>query len=403
MFRGLFEVLRNNRGEVDTAKKPTLAEADDETIAKQAYLEIEAESKGVEPESIISKPEEEETTETETKNPDEEPENTEDNTEGEKDDKDESEEGTDKTEKPEDDKSKSEETKPVIADEKIVAHAEKHGMTHAEAKEDLEKTEEILKQFKNDPVEMARAMRNKDREYYKLRQEHEKSTKQKTPVFKRVSDEQFIAYAKNALTKPPEEHKNNPDWVHPYINKYKERFPAKSELMSDEAIVEEIAEQELKRYHEKAIGLEAGVKKEAETKRTEFLNNIAPADRSLLPEVKEYLSKVSDEVILGGEFDANNLLTMAKGKRYDADVKAAFERGLKQAKEGAEIIGVKGASSGGVKLSGKKTLSSTLSKRQREIAEEMYPGDSVEESYKFFADTFSDELEKDKGFIPWKS
>ena len=130
---------------------------------------------------------------------------------------------------------------------------------------------------------------------------------------------------------------------------------------------------------------------------------MSSSNRHLIPEIKQFLIEAGDETVLDEHFDINDAILWAKGKRYDADLKAAEERGSKRAKEGAEIVGVvKGSSSGGVKPQQKKSFANSLSKGQKEVAEEMFAGDSVEESYKLFMETFSDELSKDKGFIPWR-
>jgi hypothetical protein len=386
-------MLGNNRGEVGETK-----EIDHESIAKQAYEEIAAEKEGREPKDLLSKPsKKEEKKSEETQDISEEtPKDTDDAEEKKAESEGEGEEES-QEESSEDEKPDGEETEPKVEtkptedeDTKIQAHAEKHGMSYSEAKEDLEKTVEILKQFKNSPEEMARAIRNKDREYYKLKNEHEKATKKQEPVFKRKTDEEVFAYLKEKI---PQNQK--------ILDDYKKMFPARCELLSDEAIVEEIAAKHLEIYRKNADVKEAELKTKAENKRIELLKGIAVTDRKFLPEVKAFLSETQDETLLDDEFDMKDVLTYSKGKRYDVDVKDAYQRGLKQSKEGAEIIGVKGGSSGGSKPSGKVSAGSTLSAQQKEIATLMYGHfcDTEEDCFKMFKETFADELKKNSKFV----
>jgi len=273
-------------------------------------------------------------------------------------------------------------------DKKITAYAEKHKLTYAEAKEDIEKTEEIIKQYKNDPVEMARAMRNKDREYSKLRSEAEKAKKAKEPVFQRMTDDQFREWARKKVSEMPE-----------YVEKYREKFPARSETMSDEAIVEEVVERELIIYGEKAGQKEREVKETAAAKRTEIIQSIAEADRRFIPEIKALLQETDDATVLSDGFNIQDALYWAKGKAYDADIKAAEERALKRLKEQPEIVGAKGA--GNSRPFGGKGVS--LNKRQQDMAKAMFGSDYEDgKCFEMFKDMYKNELKKNPNFDPDK-
>lgn len=273
-------------------------------------------------------------------------------------------------------------------DKKITDYAEKHRMTYAEAKEDLEKTEEILKQYKNDPAEMAKAMRNKDREYQKLRGQVEKDKAKKEPVFRRMTEDQFREFARKKVAEMPD-----------YIEKYRQKFPARSESMSDEAIVEEVVERELIIYNEKAGQKEREIKDTAAKKRDELIASIPEADRRFIPEIKALLLEAEDHTVLTDGFDVKDALYWAKGKAYDADIKAAEERALKRLKENPEIIGVKGG--GSSKPSSQR--SSGLSKAQKERALEMFAADYDEDKcFELFKESYKEELKKNPNFDPYK-
>lgn len=278
-------------------------------------------------------------------------------------------------------------------DKKITEYAEKHKLTYAEAKEDIEKTEEIIKQYKNDPAEMARAMRNKDREYSKLRSEAEKAKKTKEPVFKRMSEDQFRQWAKSDPLKEGSETREK------MVAGYREKFPARSEAMSDEAIVEEIVERELMIYNEKAGQKEREIKDTASAKRAEIIQSISDADKRFIPEIKALLQETDDATVIGEGFNIQDALYWAKGKAYDADIKAAEERAMKRLKEQPEILGAKGA--GNSKPTSSKGVS--LNKRQQDIAKAMFGADYEDaKCFEMFKDMYKEEIKKNPNFDPDK-
>jgi hypothetical protein len=380
-----------------------MPEIEQETLAAQAYEEIAAEKEGREPVDLLSTPKKDEKKKTQSDDPTEEPAKdgeTGDAKDGNKEDK--AEEEADETEeKPADEAEEKPadgetEEKPADTeqneDKKIADHAEKEGMTYAEAKEDLDKNAEIIKLYKNDPVEMAKALRNKDREYHKLKAEAEKAAAKKEPVFQRMSDRDYINFARTTI---PEKHPE-------LIQKYREDFPAKSDRMSDEEVIEEVAQFSLAHYKSQADKKEAEAKTEANKKRDSLIASIPSADRRFLPDVKAMLLETSDATILngGGEALMKDTLYWAKGKNFDAEIKAAEERGFKRAKEGAVIIGTKPISEGSKPQGGKPAVGADLTKDQKNRAVEMY-GNSYEPDvcYKLFKETFEEELKNNHKFV----
>lgn len=357
-------------------------ELTNEQIQQQAYEEVAAEKEGRAAKTLFADPAPDtasKTDEIET-NPEETPKT------------DESEEGTETEEStPKTDDSEVPATQ--TEEEKVRAYAEKNRMTVEEAKEDIEKTEAILKQYKNDPVEMARAMRNKDREYHKLKAEQEKA-KPKEPVFKRWSDDQVRDFAKNRFARP------TPDMLDANgeikeIAEYRAKFPGRSEIMSDAAILEDIVEDVVREYHGVAAQKEGELKQRAAKAREDVFAGIAEADSRFIPDAKAIVANIDDEFLLSDSFDINEVIWSVKGQRYDADIKAAEERGFKRAQQKPTIAGVKPASSSGVK----PTAGSVLNAAQRARAEEMFDTDTAEDAHRMFRETFADELAKDKNFV----
>lgn len=270
--------------------------------------------------------------------------------------------------------------------EEIEAWAIKHKVTFDEAKDDIKATKAVLKNYKT-PEEIARALRSTQSAYDQLKNSQAK--KEQPPVFQRLPDEAFLAQAKAKLASESEEH----------VNRFRERFPAKSELMSDEAIIEELAERGLEKYKQWASEQETVVKTKAETRRTEVVSAISNDDAKFVPEVKELLKSVSDSFVLSEDFDVEKLLSVVRGKYYHADIKAAVANALKRGSEKPEIVGaVRGSDSANPKKSG-SVAGATLNKSQKSRAEEMFPDLAPEKAWSEFVDTWKDELKKDRNFI----
>jgi len=382
-------------------------EVEQETLAAQAYEEIAAEKEGREPANLLSTPKKDEKKKEESSASDDEQakdgekdgdakDGNEDKADEKADEKATEDEKTDEEAGDSDkeaDESADKKAEDGDQDKKISEYAEKHSMTYAEAKEDLEKTAEILKQYKNDPAEMAKAMRNKDREYHKLKAEAEKANAKKEPVYQRMTESQFIAHARTFI---PEKHPE-------MIEKYRADFPAKSESMSDEAIVEEVAQLSLSVYNREADKKEAAIKETASKKRDELIAGVPVADRRFIPEVKALLLETSDASVLSEGFGIQDALYWAKGKAFDAEVKAAEERGFKRAKEGGVILGTKPMADGSKGSGGSKTSGGSLNLAQKQRAEQMFGNtmgvNGPEDCYKLFKETFEDELKKDPKFV----
>jgi len=389
-IRSIWEVLRNNKGEI------TADEADpQDALYKQAMDEIEADKNPDQKAEDKSTPPKKKDDEEEAQ-PDEESDVATKDGEG------------DAEKGKKDEKPKDADTKPDAGDEgeedgknldkDIQAHAEKHGVTYAEAKDDIEKTAEILKQYKNDPAEMARAMRNKDREYHKLKSEQEKAAVKKEPLFKRMTDAQFIEWAKQTMKARPEGQEENEEYVHPEVLKFRQMFPTTAESMSDEQVIERVAAESLPHYHQKAAEKEGELKSTASKKRDELIASVVEADRRFIPDVKAILLETSDADILDEKMDIQDALHWAKGKRYDADIKAAEERGAKRGKENPTIAGVKPSVQGSSNSGNKPGVA--LNDKQKKRAVEMYGNNYDDtECFKLYKETFEDEIKKDKNFV----
>lgn len=376
-------------------------ETDDQVLAQEAYAELDAEARGEQipakkkPDAEAAKPAEEQPAEEAAVPSDEE-------------------KAAEAAAKAKADEAKSEEE---IAAENVIAHkaaadakakeafvpdaqeveeyAVKHSLTYAEAKEEIVKTAAIIEKYKGDPKELARALRSQQSEYGKLKSQVDDKPKER--MFQRMTDEQFLHQAKAHFTKTPDEQKK-------HVDTFRQRFPAKSDMMTDEAIIEEIAERALGGYKQYAEKQEGDLRTAAADKRDKVLSELDESDKKFLPDVKAVLSKTADHHILSNGFDVKDIVHWAKGQRYDPDVKAAYARGRKDEKEGAVILGAKEVGGGGgpKKPAGASAGGWAGTADQKHRAIEMFPdtdGYTEEKSYQMFKETFAEELKKNPKFV----
>jgi len=380
MLRTIRQIFVSKRGSTG------LEETDGDALAAQAYAEIAEEQKAAKEgrapnyESIIKKPEGDISIENAV---------IEDNQELEVE---ETDEGTVKPLEEAEEESETVETesKEIDLDAQIEEHAKKHEMTYAQAKEDIEKTEKIIEQFKNDPKEMARALRSKDREYDKLKNQIE-ADKKKEPEVKPLTEDQFRNASKQYIEQHPEE----------YFEAYKRRFPAKFEALEDAVIIEEIVDREWMGYQAKMEHQTVHNKNKAMTIRDNFIASIPEADKRFIPDVKAIIYELSDDLILQSE-SLNHFISLAKGQKFDAEIKAAEERGFKRAKDGATILGVKKAPNSSKPKAPSGNVTVTLNEDQKYRAEEMFPhndGYTPEKAYEMYSSTYSNELKNNPNFV----
>lgn len=287
----------------------------------------------------------------------------------------------------------AEETETVDA---VTAYAEKHRLTVDEAKEELDKIAKVKAQYKNDPDEMARALRSKDREYSKLRNEVEKA-KPKEQVFKRMNEDQFYAWAQERFKNPAAD-MVTADGENKLVAEYRRKYPAKSEIMSDDAVIEEIISESYRQYELVATKKEAEVVQTAATKREEIVKEIAESDKRFIPYVKAVLQKTSDVDLLEDGFDIEMAINLAKGARYDADIKEAEERGYRRAMQKPTIAGAKSTTGGAPAAKSDKPAAPSLNDQQKRRAVAMFSFLSEDEAYKAFRETYEDQLKKNKNF-----
>ena len=362
----------------------TYQEIDGDILAQEAYAEMEGkepaprkkdddETQPVKQKEVVEpQPEEGE----EVKDPDKEVEN------------DEPEEGSE--EKPSEEKEGKEEEK--SEDNIITEHAQKQGMTYAEAKVDLEANQSVVNNYKT-PEEMARALRSTQSAYDKLKNQ---SQEQEKPVFQRQPDSVILKQAKVYFVEDDKGVKE--------VEAYRDEFPASTQHLEDDAVVEILAKQGVENYKKYADDQESEIKQTAQKRRDEIISSIEDEDRKFLPDVKSVLENTNPQYLLSKMFNVEDLLRHARGEktRYQSSLKEAEERGYKRGAEQAEIVGAKTGTGGGQRPSGAGVVQGGLSNAQKKRASDMFSyedGYSEDEANKAFQEVHKKELKENPNFV----
>ena len=284
-----------------------------------------------------------------------------------------------------DDKSSNSEEQ--IEEEEYRNFALKEGLTLADAKEELGKIKNIVEKYKNDPKELAKALRHTQSGYDKLRVEKD-SLKEEVEVIKSrpvapvSADVEVRSFVEQ-----------NRDKI---IENYRKSYPAKTREMEDDVILEEVFDKTLTGYTNWKQAQQGEFKKQASQRREELLNSLSSEDKRFLPDIKVVIDKTSDTHLLSKSFHIEDIVYWAKGQTYDKEVKLAEERGYKRGLEQPRIIAElpkKENKSTTVKSADNKQQTA-LTNYQKERALEMYEGTTLTEDEKF--SEYAKLLEKEK-------
>lgn len=274
----------------------------------------------------------------------------------------------------------SEEAKPAEAkkdtadDAYIAEYARSNNLSPEEAKEEVTKLKAITAKYGNDPVKLAKAYREVQSAY----------DKQKVQASSNVNPA-VAAIAANPRNFAMGEVKQNQE---KWVEAYRQENPARSRDMDDEQVVEALVEIRASMLKNKIGEYEVRLKRDASSKREEFISGIAEADRRYLPEIKPVLEQLPDHQIISDTFRFDDLVSWAKGKSVDRLVKEAEDRIHKQyeAKD-RKIVGEisKPAQSTKVKQTTEQSKSNGMSKWSKDQALQMFASANMTDDEKFEA------------------
>ena len=380
--------------------KDKLSEEELDTIAKEAIAEVDGPPK---PEEEIPAPEPEVKPE-----PEPEPEETEEE-KAERELKEQKEKDDVLLEKPEEeltDEEKArkeellkvrEEEKAKAYEEEVTAYATENNLNAEEARKELESISGIGEKYQNDPKKLAKAYLHQQRLVSK--KDEEISTLKSTPAPAPLPDVTVEQIAdeinQGTLTYTDDKGVVRAQTKEYWVNQYRNHEPGLTEGLEDGQVIHLIA-REIHQYRRetKAKQLnELSVK--AKERRIEIINSLSEADKKYSKEVKEFLVHSPDASILGDNFDPKQIVFWAKGMKYDADIKAAEEKGFKRGQEQAKIID-KQPPVGKPTTKAKANVAEKLTEAQKTRALEMFDGQEMteEEKYKSFMEIYADEFKK---------
>lgn len=278
-----------------------------------------------------------------------------------------------------------------IPEEKIQAFAEKHNVTFIQAREELEQSQALLLKYGNDPLELARATRNTQREYDRIKAEREK------PVTEAPQQLLSDAELKSEIDAYSKQHADK------IVEKYRQTYPKRTEVMDDETILEWAKDDATKNYKANAGTAIAEMRKTATDRRQALLDVVAKEDARFVHDVKIILENTADKVILNPKYNIKAALNLVRGERAPGDVKAAYDRGLKQGREEAKILGTVGGDNPGGKQgvkAGTATGNVSLSDDQKQCAYDQYPDSLPEKAIENFKDVYKEDLKKNPKYLP---
>ncbi len=278
-------------------------------------------------------------------------------------------------EQPEEEAQPVEANKDTAKEEAYLAeYAKKTGLSPEDAKAEVESLRAISKKYGDDPVKLAKAYREVQSAY----------DKQKVTASSNVNPAVAAIVANPRSHVVGEVNKN----AEKLITEFREQNPARSRDMDDEQVTEEIVERATFALKSQIRDYEIQVKRDAGNKREEFLNSLAEADRSLLPQIKPILEQLPDYQVVGAGFKFEDLVYYAKGKSVDRLVKEAEDRIHKQyASKDRKIVGeiAKPSQTTKVKQTPEQSKGALMSKWQKDQALQMFASSPMSDDEKFAA------------------
>lgn len=259
----------------------------------------------------------------------------------------------------------------AASEARIKEYAEKNGLTDEQAKAEIDEYESIAKKYDNDPIKIAKAYKNIQSTFDKQKSNEAQSNQAKLAAqIMAQGAEEFVARAEKA---------NSVQW----IETYKKTYPAKAEIMTDAAILEECRQYAVGQTKQKMSEYQQALAGDANAKRDEFIKGLSAEDRIYAGDISRTLKNLPDVQIIDKSFNIEDVSRWARGdkKSIDKIKKESYDRGFKAAKSG-EIVGeIITKAPGGSKPKPKENrpAEEQLSTYERRMANEQYASIPTEE------------------------
>lgn len=291
-----------------------------------------------------------------------------------------------KSGKPEGEVGKAED-KPFVIDNRqkaIEDFALQSSLTLEEAEAQIAKDEATVNKYKNNPVELARALRQAqsygDKAKAELDAVKKAGNNPPAPVLNNVKD-----YVEHQLEPIKDK----------VVESFKKEYPELCEDQTDNYIYGLIKKDAIDRTLKVMEENNSKLSSAAKEKRATIILGLSDQDKTYLPDIKAILDRTSDRQVMAKDYDIKDIIYWAKGKQIDKVVKDAEERGFKRGQEQAKILGEKtpGSKTPQPSSGAKKP---TLTDVQQERALNMFDVPSMSDQDKFdaYVETYPEEFTK---------
>lgn len=227
------------------------------------------------------------------------------------------------------------EAKPEFTDQEIQDLADELGVLEDEAKKILESEVAIAKKYEKDPRKLARAYRH-------LQSMHSKT----------AADLKAI---KDQIENPPIQAEQLEDVINrgklvlsgkvvtrqQVIDSYREKNEDIAEDMEDDKVFRLAVREIRQNLADNAKKQIEAVKTEAAKRRETLLAELPEENKKFVPMIKPMLDNMPDNRVIQDTFNLDDIVSWAKGRRYDRDIAAARKEAYEKGKEEAKILGAK--------------------------------------------------------------
>lgn len=260
----------------------------------------------------------------------------------------------------------------------------KESLTLEEAEAQISKDESTVNKYKNDPVEMARALRHLQREGDKAKAELDAVKKSgntpPAPIINNVKD-----YVQHQLDPIKDK----------VVEAYRKEYPELVDGQTDDYVYGLVKKDAVDRTLKIMEENQSKIVSAAKEKRANLIMSLSEQDKTFLPDIKAIIDRTSDRQIMAKDYDIKYVIEWAKGKQVDRLVKEAEERGFKRGQEQPKILGEKNLGHGKTPSPSGGTKKIQLSEVQKQRALDMF--DSVQtmsdqDKYDAYVETYPEEF-----------
>jgi hypothetical protein len=257
----------------------------------------------------------------------------------------------------------------------VRAYAKENNMTEEEIVSEIDAVKKVAEKYANNTFKTARANLHLQKAYSKatnelkeLRDIVDAPKEINATQIKNVIDNNQLVLEGQLVPKEK------------LIAMYRQNYPVIAENLSDEAVVELIAQKVADVNKGNLTVASSAIAEKAKTKRAELLGKVSERGKKYLPEIKQVFDMISDRAIIQDGFNIAEVENMILGTKVADIERAAYERGLKEGKEKTRIIRIPISGSSGAKTS----YSSRLSEADRDKAFAMFRDLSEDEAIKAY-------------------